>query len=118
LGRLLQLHYKKYAIPVACMAMGLLALPLGHSGAPFQKRHLGSGLAFFFSCFITFFLSIGIRFWREMARYPPMVGMWVPNFVLGGFGIYLLMRSAGEKQMTFSWLDPVVVRMIKWVGKK
>jgi len=114
-GASLQLH-KKYAIPVACMAMGLLALPLGVQ-ARNSKKAFGIGLGLFFFLLYYMLMSIGTAF-GENGSYPPMVGMWVPNFVLGGFGIYLLMRSAGEKQMTFSWLDPMVVRMIKWVGKK
>jgi lipopolysaccharide export system permease protein len=115
LARSLQLH-KKYAIPVACMAMGLLALPLGVQ-ARNSKKAFGIGLGLFFFLLYYMLMSIGTAF-GENGSYPPMVGMWVPNFVLGGFGIYLLMRSAGEKQMTFSWLDPIVVRMTKWVGKK
>lgn len=107
---------KKYAIPVACIAMGLLALPLGVQ-ARNAKKAFGIGLGLFFFLLYYMLMSIGTAF-GENGRYPPVVGMWVPNFVLGGFGIYLLIRSAREKEMTFKWLDPMMARMIKWVGRK
>jgi lipopolysaccharide export system permease protein len=115
LGALLQYH-KKFSIPVACLAMGLLAVPLG-----IQSRHskkafgIGLGLLFFLLYYIL--LSVGTAF-GENGSYPPVVGMWMPNLVLGGFGIYLMVRSANEKQLTFNWLEPLLTRAMKWVGKK
>jgi hypothetical protein len=114
LARLLQLH-KKYAIPVACMAMGLLALPLGIQ-ARNSKKAFGIGLGLFFFLLYYMLMFIGTAF-GENGSYPPVVGMWMPNVILGGFGIYLLIRSAKEKNDLFDWLDPILVRMMKWVGK-
>jgi len=96
--------------------MGLLAVPLG-----IQSRHskkafgIGLGLIFFLLYYIL--LSVGTTF-GENGSYPPVVGMWMPNLVLGGFGIYLMVRSAKEKQLTFNWLEPLLARTMKWLGKK
>jgi len=35
----------------------------------------------------------------ESGTYPPFLGMWMPNVVLGGAGIYLLIRTAKEKPL-------------------
>ncbi|MGA6926011.1 MAG: LPS export ABC transporter permease LptF, partial [Desulfosarcina sp.] len=92
-GALLQLH-KRYSIPFACIAMGLLAVPLGIQ-ARHSKKSLGVGLGLFFFLLYYLLLSVGTTL-GENGRYPPAVGMWMPNMVLGGFGVYLLVRSARE----------------------
>jgi lipopolysaccharide export system permease protein len=33
----------------------------------------------------------------EAGIYPPRIGVWVPNLVLGGIGIYLLRQAARER---------------------
>ncbi len=33
----------------------------------------------------------------EAGKYPPVIGMWVPNVVMGGIGLYLLVRTANER---------------------
>ncbi|BBO67503.1 LPS export ABC transporter permease LptF [Desulfosarcina alkanivorans] len=114
-GASLQLQ-KKFAIPVACIAMGLLALPLGVQTKNSQKA-FGIGLGLFFFLLYYLLMSIGTAF-GENGKYPPALGMWVPNLTLGGFGTYLLVRSAREKPSLFRWLDPIVARAIKWAGKK
>jgi lipopolysaccharide export system permease protein len=34
--------------------------------------------------------------WGETGNYPPLVGMWLPNFVMGALGVYLLVQTANE----------------------
>ena len=114
-GALLKYH-KKFSIPVACLAMGLLALPLGIQTRNSKKAFgIGLGLIFFLLYYIL--LSVGTAF-GENGSYPPVVGMWMPNAVLGGFGMYLLIRSAKEKQISFTWLEPVLDRISKLAHKK
>ena len=90
-GALLQLH-KKFSIPVACIAMGLLAVPLGIQTKN-AKKSFGIGLGLFFFLLYYLLMSVGTAF-GENGSYPPVIGMWMPNLILGGFGIYLLVRSA------------------------
>jgi lipopolysaccharide export system permease protein len=84
---LIELH-KKFSIPFACFALGLLAVPLGIQ-SPFAKRsfNLGFGLIFFLLYYIL--LSAGIVF-GETGKYPPLIGMWLPNIVIGIIGVYFL----------------------------
>ena len=87
-------YYKKFSIPVACLAMGLLAMPLGIQTRNSKKAFgIGLGLLFFLLYYIL--LSVGTAF-GETGNYPPVVGMWMPNVILGGVGIYLLVLSAKE----------------------
>lgn len=112
---LLQLQ-KKYSVPFACLAMGLLAVPLGIQTKN-AKKTFGIGLGLFFFLLYYILMSLGSTF-GEDGRYPPVLGMWMPNFILGGFGVFLLVRSAMEKPITFQWLGPLLGRTVKWVGKK
>ena len=109
-------YYKKFSIPVACLAMGLLAMPLGIQARNARKAFgIGLGLLFFLLYYIL--LSVGTAF-GENGNYPPVVGMWMPNVILGGFGIYLLVLSAKEKTLTFNWLGHFVDRVMKRFGRK
>jgi len=114
-GALLQ-YYKKFSIPVACLAMGLLALPLGIQTRS-SKKGFGVGLGLFFFLLYYILLSVGSAF-GENGSYPPVVGMWMPNVILGGLGIYLLILAGKEKAFTLNWLEPVFDRIVKWTGRK
>jgi lipopolysaccharide export system permease protein len=114
-GALLQ-YYKKFSIPVACLAMGLLALPLGIQTRS-SKKGFGVGLGLIFFLLYYILLSVGTAF-GENGSYPPMVGMWMPNVILGGFGIYLLILSAREKTITFDWLVHIFGSIRQRVVKK
>ena len=87
--------YKKFSIPSACFALGILALPLGiHSKTANRTFGIGLGLAFFLLYYIL--LSAGWVF-GEAGVYPPLIGMWVPNIVMGSIGVYMLIRTARER---------------------
>jgi lipopolysaccharide export system permease protein len=109
-------YYKKFSIPVACLAMGLLAVPLGIQ-ARNSKKAFGIALGLLFFLLYYILLSVGTAF-GENGNYPPVVGMWMPNVILGGGGIYLLVLSAKEKTITFNWVVHLFDGIIKWVGKK
>lgn len=109
-------YYKKFSIPVACLAMGLLAMPLGIQSRH-SKKAFGIGLGLLFFLLYYMLLSVGTAL-GENGHYPPIVGMWMPNVILGGFGIYLLVRSAKEKQITINWLDAVIHRAMQLIRKK
>lgn len=88
-------YYKKFSIPMACFALGILAVPLGVQSKT-AKRSFGIilGLVFFLVYYLM--LSAGWVF-GETGAYPPIIGMWVPNVVMGGIGIYFLIRTVRER---------------------
>ncbi|MDY0222553.1 MAG: LPS export ABC transporter permease LptF [Desulfobacterium sp.] len=89
--------HEKFSLPAACMALGLLAMALGLQSASNRKSQ-GFGLALF--CFILYYLLLAAG-WSagESGVYPPALGMWLPNVVLGGGGVYLLVQIANERPM-------------------
>jgi len=91
---LMEVH-KKFSIPFACFALGLLAVPLGiHSKSAKQSSGLVIGLLFFLIYYLM--LSAGMVF-GETGAYPPFIGMWMPNLVMLSVGIYLLIKTANER---------------------
>ncbi len=99
---LMELH-KKFSIPVACFALGLLAVPLGIQSKS-AKRSLGLVVGLISFLFYYVLLSIGLVF-GETGAYPPVIGMWFPNIAMGGLGVYLLIKTANERQLR---IDPVI----------
>ncbi len=100
----LMVLHEKFSIPFACLSLGLLAFPLGIQSMSL-RRSSGFGLGIFFFLLYYFLLAAG---WSagETGDYPPFLGMWLPNVVMGGAGIYLLIRNAREKPIRF----PKIVR--------
>jgi lipopolysaccharide export system permease protein len=93
---LIELH-KKFSIPFACFALGILAVPLGiQSESAKRSTGLGLGMVFFLIYYIM--LSAGSVF-GETGVYPPAIGMWVPNVVMGGLGLFLLFRTADDRSV-------------------
>ncbi len=90
---LIELH-KKFSIPFACFVLGILALPLG-AQLKSSRRSYGLVVALAFFLFYYLLLSIGYVF-KNTVYYPPVIGMWVPNIVIGSVGFYLLIRTAKD----------------------
>ncbi|WP_321495553.1 LPS export ABC transporter permease LptF [uncultured Desulfobacter sp.] len=108
--------HEKFSIPFACLALGLLAFPLGVQSVSLRKSGgFGLGVGFFLLYYLL--LAIG---WSggEAGYYPPVIAMWLPNVVIGGAGIFLLRRNARERPVHLPlWVHhlaaEVVVRLRK-----
>jgi LPS export ABC transporter permease LptG len=83
--------HKKFAFPVACIAFGVLGLPLG-----ITNRRGGKSSGFSLSIAIIVFYYVMINNGEALAtsgRVPPGIAMWGANFVLFTIGIFLLRRA-------------------------
>ncbi len=104
---LLEFH-KKLSIPFACLALGILAVPLGVQ-SKFSRRSFGLGLGLTFFLLYYLLLSAGLVF-GENGSYPPAVGVWVPNIVMGGLGIYLFLRVAADRPVRIIFIPFLIHR--------
>ncbi|MCP3941301.1 MAG: LPS export ABC transporter permease LptF [Desulfobacteraceae bacterium] len=102
----LMVLHEKFSIPFACLALGLLAFPLGIQSMSLRKSS-GFSLGIFFFLLYYFLLAAG---WSvgQTGHYPPALGMWLPNVVMGGAGVFLLIRNAKERPVRL----PRVVRRV------
>ena len=103
-------YHQKISVPFACVALGLLAVPLGILSSGGRRRSLGLGLGLVFFLLYYVLLSAG-KVFGENGFYPPLIAMWVPNWVMGGIGLYLL--NATNKDMTVLMSD-----LKRWVSRR
>ncbi len=108
---LLELH-RRLSIPFGCFALGLIAVPLGVQ-ARSAKRSFGLVLGLLFFLFYYLLMSMG-KVYGETGAYPPQIGMWLPNAVIGGLGVYFLIRTANERTLkldaVYHWLQNLLSR--------
>ncbi len=109
----LMLLHEKFSIPIACLALGLLAFPLGVQSMSLRRSSgFGMGIAFFLLYY--FLLALGWSMGKS-GSYPPFIGMWLPDAVMGGAGIYLLVRNANERPVQ---VPSIVTAAGDWVVQK
>ena len=116
LNEALMEFHEKFAIPFACLSLGLLAFPLGIQSASFRHSSgFGFGICFFLLYY--FLLTIG---WSagETGDYPAFLGMWLPDVIMGGVGIYFLVRNARERPVRFPGFPKRVFKEAKKTIKR
>ncbi len=108
---LLELH-RRFSIPLGCFALGLFAVPLGVQSKS-AKRSFGLVLGLL--CFLFYYLLMSLgKLYGETGAYPPQIGMWLPNAIIAGLGVYFLIRTANERTLkldaVYHWLQNLLSR--------
>jgi lipopolysaccharide export system permease protein len=93
---------RRFAIPVACLALGLVAFPLGIQSKS-TKPSFGLVLCLFFFFLYYVLLTAGYSFGKT-GVYPPSVGMWLPNIVMTAIGLFILFQTGKEKSLKLDLL--------------
>lgn len=86
--------YKKISIPFANLAFGLIGVPLGlfvRKGGRMVGLGVGVGMIIVYYVILT----IGEKV-SKAGIYPPFLGAWTPNIVIGIAGIILIIRTIRE----------------------
>ena len=94
--------YKRYALPVACIVLGLFAIPLAFL---FQGMHRQYGLVLVLGFFMFYYslFSLGLVL-AETGDLSPVIAMWMPNIVfvfLTGLGFFLVAWEKDVRVMEF-----------------
>jgi lipopolysaccharide export system permease protein len=114
--RTLMDYHKKFSIPIACLALGILAVPLGYQSS-LTRRSYGLALGLFFFIFYYVLLTAGWGF-GELGKYPPFIGMWLPNVAVGGLGVFMLYRTGKERQLMIEHWFQIADRFMGLFSKK
>ncbi len=90
-------YHKKFSIPFACFALGLIGIPLGlmvkRSG---KMIGFGIGLA----VIVVYYLLLQAGQTAGVDDvFPPMFAMWLPNIVVGVCGVGLSLWVMGEGKL-------------------
>jgi LPS export ABC transporter permease LptG len=107
---LVEIH-KKFAIPFACIAFGILGLPLGITN---RRGGKSSGFSLSIAIIVGYYLMLTNG--EELGgsgKIPPALGMWAPNIVLLALGIYLLSRA--NRDAVTQRTDGILVRLSRGV---
>ena len=104
--------YKKYSIPFACIVFVFVGAPLGIMS---QRGNMavGGGVSLIFFIIYWIFL-IGGEELADRDFLSPFLSMWLANFIVGGFGLYLLIRAVKEVSfINFSFLNKLVPKRFR-----
>jgi lipopolysaccharide export system permease protein len=83
--------YKKFSIPVAAFILTIIAVSVSS-----MKRRGGMGMNLAIGIILAFafvFLDKVFGVLAEKSSAPPLIAVWVPNFVFGILAIYLLRNA-------------------------
>lgn len=86
---------KRWALPAACLVLGMLAVPLACAFEGLDRRY---GIFLALSCFLVYysFLSFGISL-GETGSVDPRVGLWLPNVLLACIAAWGIRQVARER---------------------
>ena len=87
-------YHKKFSIPFACLAFGLMGVPLGLMVKQGGKM-IGFGVGLVVILLYYLLLQIGQSAGLS-GILSPALAMWLPNITIGVFGIFLSVRMIGE----------------------
>lgn len=86
--------HRKFSIPFACLVFAAIAVPLGLQPArAVRSQAFATSLAVIFFYYIL--LSLGQALAEQEVAFP-VVGLWLPNVVLGLLGAHLFHAAARE----------------------
>jgi lipopolysaccharide export system permease protein len=82
--------HKKFSLPAACVVFVLLGAPLG-----MRVRRAGPSVAFISVAFFLFYYLclVGGEELANRLFLPPWFSMWLPNIVLGAWGLQWTLRA-------------------------
>jgi len=104
--RALTILHEKAAIPLACLIMGMLAVPLGIMwGSAGRLQGFALGTAVIMSYYALLILGETLA---KSGTVPPFPAVWIPDFIFGALAIYLLRSAAREREN----------RLIAWINEK
>ena len=90
-------YHKKFSIPFACLALGLIGIPLGLMVKRSGKM-IGFGIGLAVIVIYYLLLQTGQTAGVDDIL-PPMFAMWLPNIVISIFGILLSLWMIGEGKL-------------------
>lgn len=107
--------HKKFAIPFACVAFGVLGLPLG-----ITNRRGGKSSGFSLSIAIIVFYYVMINNGEQLAAagtIPPWLGMWAANILLLVAG-FILLRRANRDFVAGRPEGGLLRRSVRWIARR
>lgn len=98
MGRRYLVHYhKRLTLPVGCLIMSLMALPLGLQSGPGRRAAgIPLGLGFFIIYYVVHTLGKTLA---EDSTIPVAIAMWTPNLIFAVLTAGAIIRVTNEKSL-------------------
>ena len=108
---LVEVH-KKYALAVACVVFILVGAPLGIMA---KKGGVAVGLGLSLGFFVLYWaFLIGGEELADRQYISAFWAMWSANILIGGAGIYILVKSAKEtKFLSWKWTEKFIPKRFR-----
>lgn len=108
----IELH-QRFALPFACVLLGLIGIPLGIS-----SRRGGKSAAFVLTVLVAFLYYLAFITLLGMAKkgtLPVPVAVWMPDVVFAAIGIGLLskLEQPGDRDLA-AWFQSIALKI--WTG--
>jgi lipopolysaccharide export system permease protein len=95
---LINLH-QQFSIPIACLIMGLLGIPLGIQGRGSSRF---TGVIIAFVIFIIYYLFMNAAFTLgKDGTLPPALGVWLGNIVFSILAAYMVWEASRDRPIVF-----------------
>lgn len=116
-GRNLLIDYhKRLVLPVGCLIMSLLALPLGLQSGPGKRAN---GIPLGLSVFIIYYvLYTFAKIVAEDTTITVGVAMWFPNLFFLGFTILAISRVANEQSLLPASIGEKTILIKQWLEQR
>jgi lipopolysaccharide export system permease protein len=108
---LVEVH-KKYALPAACVVFILVGAPLGIMA---RKGGIAVGLGLSLGFFVLYWaFLIGGEELADRQLIPAFWAMWSANILIGGAGIFILIKSAKETTfISWKWTEKFIPKRFR-----
>ncbi len=106
---------RRFAIPIACLTMGLIAFPLGIQSKT-AKRSFGLILCLFFFMLYYLILTAAYAF-GEDGTLTPEIGIWLPNFTMLSIGMFFLIQTGRERSLKIEVFARIIQRTFARFGR-
>lgn len=90
---------RRFALPVACFVLGLVAVPLGAT----SRLERGTGVAFGLGVFLLYYLLLTAVWSASQAGTLPSWSVWLPNLAVGTLAAVLLRAAQGGRPLCGPW---------------
>jgi len=87
-------YYKKFSLAFACLVFVIIGAPLGYL---FKRGGIAGILTGVFLFSSYYILVIAGEEFADRRNFPAFWGMWLPNFILLAFGIYLFLVAEFDR---------------------
>jgi LPS export ABC transporter permease LptG/LPS export ABC transporter permease LptF len=100
---------KKFSIPAACLVFALLGVVYGLTNR--RDAKFASFVKGILVIYVYYFFLMNAQSAAKGAWVPAWLATWVPNILLGGLGVWLLLRYGRRDGAWLAWLGRARTRL-------